>query len=500
MADSVSTNGEIPSLARARRRERKTAPVDRLPPNNTEAEQSVLGCILLAPNESMPLCIEKFPQGGSVFYDLKHTAVYNSCVSMYDQRIPIDLITLQAELIKEDMLEACGGIIYLSQLQETPPSAANVEYYIAIVEEKFLLRTMIQTGAEMSGRAYEGTEPFEDIVAKADEMMSALAQAKSVTGLMPIKEAVQKAAGRIEDYVNNQGKITGIATGFTDLDRMTYGLQNSEMIIIAARPSLGKTSIAMNIADFVAVQNKIPVGVFSLEMSTESLVMRMICSRARVNLRNVRDGFMAERDFPKLTGAMGAISKAPLYIDDTPGLSLIRLRTKMRRMVQQYGIKLFIIDYLQLLQNRQSRKDGRQQEVSDITAGLKGICKELNMPVLVLAQLNRDIEKEKNRKPRMSDLRESGSIEQDADLLGFLYRPSVNDDDDDTPSQDNAEAIPVNLLIAKQRNGPTGEVPLTFIKSYTRFESAARVSYDDEPQPYRAPYPEQTEFTEPEPA
>src|SRR5437763_4320354 len=250
------------------------------------------------------------------------------------------------------------------------------------------------------------------------------------------------------------------------------------MIVIAARPSMGKTSLAMNIAEHVTIEAKLPVGVFSLEMTADSLVLRMLCSRSRVNLRNVRDGFLAERDFPKLTGAAGKLANSPLFIDDSSGLSILQLRAKARRMFQQYGIKLFGIDYLQLLHSTARRADNRQQEIADISSGVKSLAKELRVPVVVLSQLNRELEKDKNRKPRLSDLRESGAIEQDADLVALLYKPSSGDDDEPGPEQD---ALPVNLLIAKQRNGPTGDVNLTFLKSYTRFESAAKISSDDVP-------------------
>jgi replicative DNA helicase len=249
------------------------------------------------------------------------------------------------------------------------------------------------------------------------------------------------------------------------------------MIVIAARPSMGKTSLAMNIAESVSIDQKLPVGVFSLEMTSESLVLRMLCSRSRVNLRNVREGFLAERDFPKLTGAAGKLANAPLFIDDTSGLSILQLRAKARRMAQQYGIKLFVVDYLQLLHSTARRAENRQQEIADISNGIKSLAKELNVPVIVLSQLNRELEKDKDRKPRLSDLRESGAIEQDADVVGLLYKPSREDED----AFEEQDAIAINLLIAKQRNGPTGDVHLTFLKSYTRFESAAKVSDDDVP-------------------
>jgi replicative DNA helicase len=262
---------------------------------------------------------------------------------------------------------------------------------------------------------------------------------------------------------------------------MTSGLHAGEMIVIAARPSMGKTSLAMNIAEHVAIDERLPVGVFSLEMTAESLVLRMLCSRSRVNLRSVRDGFLAERDFPKLTGAAGKLAGAPLFIDDTAALSILQLRAKARRMAQQYGIKLFVVDYLQLLHSTARRAENRQQEIADISNGIKALAKELNLPVIVLSQLNRELEREKNRKPRLSDLRESGAIEQDADVVGLLYKPSSDEDEGADGGGNEQEAVPVNLLIAKQRNGPTGDVALTFLKSYTRFEGAAKVSDDDVP-------------------
>jgi replicative DNA helicase len=260
---------------------------------------------------------------------------------------------------------------------------------------------------------------------------------------------------------------------------MTDGLHPAEMIVIAARPSMGKTSLAMNIAEHVAIEEKLPVAVFSLEMSAESLILHMMCSLARVNLRTIRDGFMSEADFPKLTNAAGKLTNSKLYIDDTAGLSILQLRARARRLSQQHGIKLFVIDYLQLLHSTNRRsQDNRQQEIADISSGIKALAKELRVPVIVLAQLNRELEKDKSRKPRMSDLRESGAIEQDADLVGLLYKPDAGDEED-APAE--ADGVPVNLLIAKQRNGPTGDVNLTFLKPYTRFESAAKVSDEDMP-------------------
>jgi len=297
-----------------------------------------------------------------------------------------------------------------------------------------------------------------------------------------IKDLVKRAINQIEDFHQRQGMLTGVGTGFPDLDKMTSGLHPGEMIVIAARPSMGKTSLAMNIAEHVAVDQRLPVGVFSLEMTAESLVLRMLCSRSRVNLRNVRDGFLAERDFPKLTGSAGKLANAPLFIDDSSGLSILQLRAKARRMAQQHGVKLFVIDYLQLLHSTARRAENRQQEIADISNGIKSLAKELSVPVIVLSQLNRELEKRgPGMRPQLSDLRESGAIEQDADLVGLLYREKEAKEAEENEPDFAQEALPVTLYIAKQRNGPTGDVNLTFLKSFTRFESAAKVSDDDVP-------------------
>ena len=275
-----------------------------------------------------------------------------------------------------------------------------------------------------------------------------------------IKDLVNKAINLIEDFHKRQGMLTGVGTGFIDLDKMTTGLHGGEMIVIAARPSMGKTSLAMNVVEHVVLEQRLPVGVFSLEMTAESLVMRMLCSQARVNLRSVREGFLVERDFPKLTAAAGRLAGAPLFIEDSSGISILQMRAKARRMWQQYGIKLIVIDYLQLLHSTARRAENRQQEIADISNGVKSLAKELNVPIIVLSQLNRELEKDKDRKPRLSDLRESGAIEQDADVVCLLYKASR--EEEEGGAGEEQEALPVNLLIAKQRNGPTGDVHLTF--------------------------------------
>jgi replicative DNA helicase len=430
----------------------------------------------------MGQCIEKLKDGGSeVFYDLRHQTIYELMAAMYDQRQAIDIITLQQKLKDKGLLEQIGGITYLASLQDAVPSAANLSYYLDIVGEKFLLRRMIVICTEAVGKVYEFEGEVDALLDEVERDVLKIAESRAQTGTASVKELVGKAILTVENYFDRKGVLNGLGTGFVDLDRMTDGLHGAEMIVIAARPSMGKTSLAMNVVEHVVLELGQPVGVFSLEMSAESLILRMLCSIARVNLRSIREGFMHESDFPKLTSAAGKLAKSKLLIDDSAGLSILQLRARARRMHQQHGIKLFVIDYLQLVHSTARRsQDNRQQEIADISSGIKALAKELNVPVIVLAQLNRELEKDKSRKPRLSDLRESGAIEQDADLVGLLYKPSSGDDEDGAPPEE-ADGLPVNLLIAKQRNGPTGDINLTFLKSYTRFESAAKVSDEDMP-------------------
>jgi len=484
MIDSVSDSaGAAPDLKKTRRQKAVLATahhVDRLPPHSPEAEQGVLGCVLLSPNDCLGQCIEKLETGTEVFYDLRHQTIYSALVEMYDHREAIDIITLHQCLKDKQLLEEIGGIPYLNALQDGVPSAANLSYYLEIVLEKFLLRKMIQTCTDVVARVYTHEGEVDALLDEVERDVLRISESRAQGGTEAIKQLVHKAIGTVENYFNRQGVLGGIATGFADLDRMTDGLHGGEMIVIAARPSMGKTSLAMNIAEHVVLQDKLPVGVFSLEMTAESLVLRMLCSNARVNLRNIREGFMSEADFPKLTSAAGKMSNAPLFIDDSPGLSILQLRARARRLAQQHRVKLFVVDYLQLLHSTARRsQENRQQEIADISSGIKALAKELKVPVIVLSQLNRELEKDKSRKPRLSDLRESGAIEQDADVVGLLYKPSA--EDDEAGGAEEPDGVPVNLLIAKQRNGPTGDVNLTFLKPYTRFESAAKVSDEDVP-------------------
>ena len=487
MIDSVSeTAGATADLKKAPRRKsairNPQSTIDRLPPHALDMEQGVLGCQLLSPNECVGEVIEKLKGiGVEVHYDLRHQTIQAELFEMYDNRIPIDVITLQQRLKDRQLLEQVGGIAYLSQLQDAVPSAANLSYYLDIVREKFLLRKMIQTCTDVVGRVYDYEGEVDALLDEVERDVLRISESRVQGEMLTTKDLVSKAIGTIENFFSRKGTLTGLATGFTDLDRMTDGLHGSEMIVIAARPSMGKTSLAMNIAEHVVLEQKLPVAVFSLEMSAEALVLRMMCSLARVNLRSIREGFMSESDFPKLTSAAGKLANAKLLIDDSAGLSILQLRARARRMWQQHGIKLFVVDYLQLLHSTGRRaQENRQQEISDISSGLKALAKELKVPVLVLSQLNRELERDKSRKPRLSDLRESGAIEQDADVVGLLYKPSAGDDEE-AGSGEEADGVPVNLLIAKQRNGPTGDINLTFLRPYTRFESAAKVSDEDVP-------------------
>lgn len=479
------TGDALADFKRARRRKGTLAdPVitDRLPPSSPEAEAGCLGCALLSPNDVMPSLIEKLPTS-EVFYDLRFRQVYEVLVSMFDDRVPIDLITVQQELKDLCQLEGVGGLSMLAGLPDLVPSAANWGYYASILCEKHVLRQLISLGTEVSGRAYEHQGEVEQLVDEVDRDIRKIVDGtQNKATLFTAKQLVRQSIDWIEASHKNQGQPSGIPTGFIDFDKLTGGLQNSEMIVIAARPAQGKSSWCFNVAEHVAVNLKIPVGVFSLEMTALGLMNRCMCSNARVNLTSVRDGNISERDFSRLTASAGKINSAPLYIDDAGGTSITQLRAKARRMQQQFGIKLFIVDYLQLITSSRKKAENRQQEVADVSNGLKGISKELCVPVLVACQLNRDIEKDKKRKPRMSDIRESGAIDNDADLIGFLYKPDSESEEQD---RDNAGVDRVNLLVAKNRNGSNADLCFTFLKSYTRFETASKIESPECTTPYK---------------
>lgn len=486
MIDSVSQGaGGLNDLRRARRRKAPSdLKTDRMPPHSPEMEQGILGCMLEAPNDCVSLCIAKLKEGMEVFYDLRHQTIYEEIVQMYDKQTPIDVITVQQQLKDRQLLEQIGGIPYLNSLIDNVISTANITYYIDIVYEKYLLRKLISTCSDVVGKVYEFEGNVDQLFDECERDLLAI-RATSAKEIIGTKTLVNNAISKIEEYHKNQGKIIGLATGYPDFDKATDGLHPGEMIVIAGRPSMGKTTLAMNIAEHIALNLKLPVGVFSLEMTADNLMLRSLCTQARVNLRTIKGGFITESDFPKLTSAAGRLSNAPLTIDDTPGLSIIEFRARARRMCQEHGLKLLVVDYLQLLHGVTKKSDeNRQTEVAEISSGIKSLAKELGIPIIVLSQLNREMEKEKSRKPRLADLRESGAIEQDADVVGLLYKPG------ETNAEQNSEedGLPINLLIAKQRNGPAPvDIHFTFLKSITRFESASKIDERDVPHK-REPY------------
>jgi replicative DNA helicase len=387
---------------------------------------------------------------------------------------PIDFVSLKQALKDRNQLEEVGGPEYLSGLYDFVPTAANARYYIDIVRVKHVLRRLISTCNRLSTQCYDQQGEIEPLLDEAEKEIFAVTGEHVKTEVVPIKEHVMAAIEQIEKLYENRGSVTGLPTGFVELDRMTSGLHAGEMIVIAARPAMGKTAFAMNVAEHVAMDIGKAVAVFSLEMSSQQLVQRILCSRAKVDLQRVRNGFLSERDFPNLTAAASQVAAAKMFIDDTAGLTVTELRAKARRMKSKFDIQLIVVDYLQLLRSMSRRaQDNRQLEISEISAGIKALAKELELPIIVIAQLNRqpDTRTKEGGRPRLSDLRESGSIEQDADLVGLLVRPEYYETDDEAKQERAGEA---ELIIAKQRNGPTGDVPLTFLKQFTRFETRAR--------------------------
>jgi replicative DNA helicase len=470
-----TSRGSLPAV------HKKSILPEQLPPHSIEAERGVLGCILLSAGECLPECIQALRGASDAFFDLRHRALYEILVGMGEKQVAIDLVTLGQWLQDSGQLASVGGLDYLSATMDAVPSAANLAYYLEIVREKHLLRKALYTCSEVIGWIYDSPRDTGALLDAMEERVLRINQDRIQVADARMVDLVRGAQNKIQDLYERQGKWTGIASGYYDLDKKTNGFHGGEMIVIAARPSVGKTSLAMNMAEHIVMDQKLPVGVFSLEMSAESLVLRMLCSRARVNLSLVRDGFLTPQDMDQLALASTALSHAPLYIDDTGGLTILELRAKARRMKQKHNIALFILDYLQLCHSENERAENRQQEIADISNGIKALSKELNVPFIVLSQMNRDYEKEpKKRKPRLSDLRESGAIEQDADFVGLLYHPKDEEDEKAAPPEARG-ATEVNLLIAKHRNGPCGEVLLTFFKSITRFQSAAKIDSKDVP-------------------
>src|SRR5438046_3565143 len=398
--------------------------IHRTPPHSVEAEQGVLGSMLISPRETIAECVEKINE--EYFYIPAHQTIYTVLVELWNAGQAIDLITFTQVLRDRNLLETLGGAAFVTSLFTFVPTAANVQYYLEIVRDKYILREIISAATESVRRAYEEKDEVNNLLDEVEQKIFAVGEDRFKGQMLSMKEQVMSTLESIEKLFENKGAITGVSTGFRDLDKLTSGLHSSEMIVIAARPSMGKTALAMNIAEHAAIEVKLPVAIFSLEMSAQQLVQRMLCSRARVNLAKTRDGFLAEADFPKLTHAASKLAEAKIFIDDSAGLSILELRAKARRLKAQQDVQLIIVDYLQLLRSTTRRaQDNRQLEISEISAGLKALAKELNIPVIVVAQLNRQPEARSGGKPRLSDLRESGSIEQDADLVGLLVRPEL---------------------------------------------------------------------------
>ncbi|NLC62492.1 MAG: replicative DNA helicase, partial [Thermoanaerobacterales bacterium] len=380
---------------------------------------------------------------------------------------PVDLITLTELLRSKRQIEQVGGAVYLTTLTEAVPTTSNISYYCDIVQEKSLLRRLIETSSDILSMAYEPKEDVENVLDKAERMIFEIVQKRRVENYFHIKDILLSTFERIEELYNSEGGITGVPTGFYDLDEMTSGFQPSDLILIAARPSMSKTSFALNIAQNAAIRNKIPVAIFSLEMSKEQLVQRMLCSESNVDSHRLRTGRLQDDDWPRLARAMGPLSEAPIYIDDTPAISSIEIRAKARRLKAEKGLGLIIIDYLQLMSGR-SNAENRQQEISEVSRSLKALARELSVPVVALSQLSRAPEMRADHKPVLSDLRESGSQEQDSDLVAFLYR-------DDYYNPDSEKKNIAEIIIAKQRNGPTGTVELVWLAKYTKFANIERV-------------------------
>ena len=433
--------------------------VGKIPPHDIEAEQAILGCMLIDQDATSDAIEVLKPED---FYRDDHKYIYEAMLNLYTKGEPIDIITVKDELTSMQKFEAVGGIEYLATLPDRAPLVANSDKYIKIVEEKSILRKLIKTATEIEGLGYAQNEEVDNVIDQAEKKIFDIMQNKNQKGYTPIKDVLVETFAELEKLYNQKQPVTGIATGFTDLDNRTAGLHNSDLILIAARPAMGKSAFALNIATNVAINEKVPVAIFNLEMSKTQLVNRMLCSEAMVDSNKVRTGKIDEEDWIKLATALGPLSEAPIYIDDTPGISISEIRAKCRKLKLEKNIGLVVIDYLQLIQGSGKKNSSREQEISEISRSLKIIAKELDVPVIALSQLSRESEKRQDHKPMLSDLRESGAIEQDADLVMFIYR-------DDYYNQDSEKKNIAEIILAKHRAGATGTIELLWMGSYTKF-------------------------------
>ena len=431
----------------------------KIPPHDIEAEQAVLGS-MLADSEAVNAAVEVLKE--EAFYRDDNRVIYQAIINLYNKSEPIDILTLKDELESMNKFEQVGGYEYLASLPDKVPTTANVQKYIKIVEEKSILRNLIRTANEIIELGYNPTEDVEDIMDGAEKKIFDIMQSKNQKGYSPIKDVLVESFTKLEELYNRKQHITGVPTGFSELDYKTAGLHGSELILVAARPAMGKTAFALNIATNAALRGNAPVAIFSLEMSKDQLVNRILCSEAMVDSNKVRTGKLEEDDWIKLAGAIGPLSESEIYIDDTPGISVMEIRTKCRKLKKEKKIGLVVIDYLQLVQGSNKRIGSREQEISEISRSLKILAKEINVPVIALSQLSRAVEQRPDHRPMLSDLRESGAIEQDADIVMFLYR-------DDYYNKESEKKDIAEVIIAKQRGGSTGTVELLWMGNYTKF-------------------------------
>lgn len=435
----------------------------KLPPQNLDAERVILGGMLID-NEAILKVIELLTPED--FYRQAHQEIYRVILELFQVNEPADLLTVTNFLKKSGQLEKIGGAKYLATLVDEVPTSAHIGHYAKIVREKSILRRLIEGATEIVTGGYEEEKSVEEFLDHAESIIFEIASRQVHQGFFPIKDVVKSSFKTIEQLYEKKELVTGVTTGFKDLDRLTSGLQPSDLVIVAGRPSSGKTALALSIAENAACDAKIPCAIFSLEMSKEQLVQRLLCSRAEVDSYKLRGGFLAENDWPKLTRAAGILSEAPIYIDDSPVLTVLEMRAKARRLKREKDLGLIVVDYLQLVRPSH-RVESREREISEISRGLKALAKELHVPVLALSQLNRGVENRQDKRPMLADLRESGALEQDSDVVMFIYRDEMYNPE--SPDQGKAE-----IIIGKQRNGPTGKVLLAFLPQFTRFDNLAK--------------------------
>jgi len=436
----------------------------KIPPQSIEAEESLLSGILIDNNTLLDIVDIIAPED---FYRSAHQKIFSGIVELFSKSEPVDLVTLTNALKERGNLEEIGGATYLATLVDTVPLAVNAKHYAKIVQDKAILRRLIEKANDITKECFEDRGKVDEIIDFAESSIFEISKNKHKQSFYRISEIIDGNIETLEERQGNKALITGVPTGFTRLDNLISGLQKSELIILAARPSMGKTALALNIARNAAVDANVPIAIFSLEMSKEQLSMRLLCSEARIDSSRLRGGFFSMEDWRKLTDAAGVLSDTSIFIDDTPDISAMEIRAKARRLKMEKDLGLVIIDYLQLMKGRMSA-ERRDLEISEISRSLKALAKELDIPVMALSQLNRMLEQRNDKQPRLSDLRESGALEQDADVVAFIYRDEVYNSDENNPKKGTAD-----ILIRKNRNGPTGETTLTFLDSYTRFENLA---------------------------